>query len=104
MRYQCIIESPCYLCPGVVEAYLHDPEVKFILTERSPESFAASLQGSLCEYYARLGQFPLCVTRYFDGFIWRLHGLFRAMTMRWSRGLEPSHPQFKQALQDSYAE
>lgn len=103
-HFQCVIESPCYLCPNVVDAYLQDPDVKFILTERSPESFVKSLGGSLVDYYARLCTFPLCLTKYFDKLIWHLHGMFGAMTFRWSRGLYPNDPAFKQTMRESYIE
>lgn len=103
-RPQCIIESPCYFCPSVVEAYLQDPDVKFILTERSPESFVKSIGGSLIDYYVRLRSFPLCLTKYFDSLIYHIHGMFGAMSMRWSGGIEPSDPRFKKAVQENYVQ
>ncbi|KAL0937448.1 uncharacterized protein CTRU02_207179 [Colletotrichum truncatum] len=102
--YDCIIESPCYLCPTIIQEYLADPEVKFILTERTPESWAKSISGSLGAYHAKLAQPPLSVVRYFDSFVWELRSLFKAMTYRWSRGLEPNDPGFDTALEKSYVE
>ncbi|KAF6827845.1 hypothetical protein CPLU01_08864 [Colletotrichum plurivorum] len=102
--YDCIVESPCYLCPSIIQTYLEDPEVKFILTERTPESWAKSIAGSLGAYHAKLAQPPLSIARYFDSFIWELTALFRAMTHRWSGGLEPHQPGFNDALAKSYVE
>lgn len=101
---QCIIESPCYLCPNIVTEYLEDPDVKFILTERTPESWAKSIAGSLGAYHAKLSQPPLSVVRYFDTFVWELRALFKAMTHRWSKGLDPSDPGFQGAMAESYTE
>ncbi|KAK2018398.1 hypothetical protein LZ32DRAFT_371404 [Colletotrichum eremochloae] len=100
--YDCIVESPCYLCPNIIKAYLEDPNVKFILTERTPESWAKSIAGSLGAYHVKLAKPPLSIARYFDSFIWELTALFRAMTHRWSGGLEPSDPGFNDALAKSY--
>ncbi|OLN96519.1 hypothetical protein CCHL11_00772 [Colletotrichum chlorophyti] len=102
--YDCIVESPCYLCPTVIKTYLEDPDVKFILTERTPQSWAKSIAGSLGAYHAKLAKPPLSIARYFDSFIWELTALFRAMTHRWSGGLEPSDPGFNDALAKSYVE
>ncbi|KZL83869.1 hypothetical protein CI238_06993 [Colletotrichum incanum] len=102
--YDCIVESPCYLCPNIIKTYLEDPDVKFILTERTPESWAKSIAGSLGAYHAKLAKPPLSIARYFDSFIWELTALFKAMTHRWSGGLEPSEPGFNDALAKSYVE
>ncbi|KAK1656211.1 hypothetical protein BDP81DRAFT_487614 [Colletotrichum phormii] len=102
--YDCIVESPCYLCPNIIKEYLEDPDVKFILTERTPESWAKSIAGSLGAYHAKLAKPPLSIARYFDSFIWELTALFKAMTHRWSGGLEPSDPGFNEALSKSYVE
>ncbi|TQN71931.1 hypothetical protein CSHISOI_03604, partial [Colletotrichum shisoi] len=102
--YDCIVESPCYLCPNVITEYLDDPDVTFILTERIPQSWAKSIAGSLGAYHQKLAKPPLSIARRFDSFIAELTALFRAMTHRWSGGLEPSDPGFNDALAKSYVE
>ncbi|KAK6224299.1 hypothetical protein QIS74_02626 [Colletotrichum tabaci] len=102
--YDCIVESPCYLCPKVITEYLDDPDVRFILTERTPQSWAKSIAGSLGAYHQKLAKPPLSIARHFDSFIAELTALFRAMTHRWSGGLEPSDPGFNDALAKSYVE
>ncbi|KAK2039275.1 hypothetical protein LZ31DRAFT_634888 [Colletotrichum somersetense] len=64
-----IVGSPCYLCPNITKAYLEDPDIKFIFTERTPESWAKSITGSLGAYHAKLAKPPLSVARYLDSFI-----------------------------------
>ncbi|KAK7991947.1 hypothetical protein PG988_000741 [Apiospora saccharicola] len=102
--YDCLIESPCYLGASGIRTYVDDPNVKFILTQRSPASFAKSLAGSLGCYYAKLHEWPLTAARVCDGFVWELERMFRLMTFRWSHGLHPSDPGFRQALEQSYVE
>ncbi|KAK8120572.1 P-loop containing nucleoside triphosphate hydrolase protein [Apiospora kogelbergensis] len=102
--YDCLIESPCYLGASGIQTYVDDPNIKFILTQRSPESFAKSLSGSLGCYYAKLHEWPLTAARVCDGFVWELERMFRLMTFRWSHGLHPSDPDFRSALEQSYLE
>ncbi|KAK8017970.1 hypothetical protein PG991_007160 [Apiospora marii] len=101
---KCLIESPCYLGESGIQTYVDDPNVKFILTQRSPASFAKSLSGSLGCYYAKLHEWPLTAARLCDGFVWELERMFRLMTFRWSHGLHPSDPGFRPALEQSYVE
>lgn len=102
---QCIIESPCYLGASGLQVYLTDPDVKFVLTERTPESFAKSVAGSLGTYNHKLCSFPLSVIKYFDIFLWELSKLFQLMTFRWSDGLiDPSDPMFEETLMKNYIE
>ncbi|TDZ61741.1 hypothetical protein CTRI78_v004164 [Colletotrichum trifolii] len=102
--YDCIVESPCYLCPTIVKTYLDDADVRFILTERTPESWATSIAGSLGAYHSKLARPKLSVVGYCDSFVRELKALFRAMTHRWSGGLEPGQPGFNDALAESYTE
>ncbi|KAK7943024.1 uncharacterized protein PG986_012137 [Apiospora aurea] len=89
---------------GDYDTYVDDPSVKFILTQRSPESFAKSLTGSLGCYYEKLHEWPLTAARVCDGFVWELERMFRLLTFRWSHGLHPSDPGFRRALEQSYIE
>ncbi|TIC95052.1 hypothetical protein CH35J_008779 [Colletotrichum higginsianum] len=68
------------------------------------DSWAKSIAGSLGAYHQKLAKPPLSIARHFDSFIAELTALFRAMTHRWSGGLEPSDPGFNDALAKSYVE
>lgn len=76
-----------------------DPNIKFILTTRSPQSFSKSLSSTLGRYYGKLGEYPLSTARYFDTFVWELERMFGLMWNRWSDGLHPSHPEAQTALE-----
>lgn len=76
-----------------------DPNIKFILTTRSPQSFSKSLSSTLGRYYGKLGEYPLSTARYFDTFVWELERMFGLMWNRWSDGLHPSNPEARAALE-----
>lgn len=101
---QALIESPCYLGASGIQTYLADPTVKFILTERSTESWVKSISGSLITYFVKFNRFPLCIVRYCDRFVWELERMFRLMTIRWSGGLDPREAAFEATIARSYEE
>lgn len=96
---QCLVECPCYFGTAGIKLYVSDPNIKFILTTRSPQSFSKSLGGTLGTYYAKLGRWPFNLARYFDTFIWELERMFGIMTHRWSDGLHPDDAGFGAALE-----
>lgn len=79
--------------------FVADPHIKFILTTRSPQSFSKSLSSTLGRYYGKLGEYPLSVARYVDGFVYELERMFGLMWTRWSDGLHPSQPEARAALE-----
>ncbi|KAJ5693174.1 hypothetical protein N7462_002597 [Penicillium macrosclerotiorum] len=64
--YDCLVEIPSYLGKNIFEAYANDPEVKFILTERRPDSWARSLNNSAGGVVALSSQFPFNILKHFD--------------------------------------
>ncbi|KAI9924688.1 hypothetical protein MW887_006540 [Aspergillus wentii] len=68
--YDCLVEIPSYLGVDVIKAYANDPDVKFILTERSPEKWAKSVRNSVGKVVAMSGAFPFNILKYFDAFLW----------------------------------
>lgn len=96
---QCLVECPCYFGTAGLKMFVADPEIKFILTTRSPESFSNSLSSTLGRYYGKLGVWPLSAARYFDGFVWELERMFSLMWSRWSDGLHPDHPEARARLE-----
>lgn len=50
----------------VMEAYVEDPNVKFILTERDPQKWAASINKTAGQMAAMGGTFPMNILKYFD--------------------------------------
>lgn len=96
---QCLVECPCYFGTAGLNLFLEDPNIKFILTTRSPKSFSNSLSSTLGRYYAKLGEWPLSAARHCDGFVWELERMFGLMWNRWSDGLHPNHPDAHAALE-----
>lgn len=50
----------------VIEAYANDPDVKFILTERSPEKWAKSVNNSAAQVANMAYTFPFNILKYFS--------------------------------------
>lgn len=50
----------------VIEAYASDPDVKFILTERSPEKWAKSVNNSTAQVVNMAYTFPFNILKYFS--------------------------------------
>lgn len=65
--FDAICEIPSY-SGGMpfVDAYLYDPAVKFILTERNPASFARSIQNTLGQFVRAGHSLPMGLLKYFD--------------------------------------
>ncbi|KAJ5547064.1 hypothetical protein N7494_004649 [Penicillium frequentans] len=65
-NYDCLIEIPSYVGMDVIEAYATDPDVKFILTERSPEKWAKSVNNSTAQVVNMAYTFPFNILKYFS--------------------------------------
>ncbi|KAJ5660311.1 hypothetical protein N7507_006762 [Penicillium longicatenatum] len=75
--YDCLIEIPSYVGMDVLEAYAEDPEVKFILTERSPEKWAKSVNNSAGQVANMANTFPFVVLKYFDSTLYHFLNMNR---------------------------
>ncbi|KAF4178952.1 hypothetical protein CNMCM8927_002002 [Aspergillus lentulus] len=64
--YDCLIEIPSFLGPALLDEYVQDPEVKFILTERDPDRWAKSVNGTAGFIITAAASFPLNILKYFD--------------------------------------
>ncbi|KAJ5097603.1 hypothetical protein N7456_008324, partial [Penicillium angulare] len=65
-NYDCLVEIPSYMGMDFIEAYANDPDVKFILTERSPEKWAKSVNNTAGQV-ANMGfRFPFNILKYFE--------------------------------------
>ncbi|EXJ61212.1 uncharacterized protein A1O5_12004 [Cladophialophora psammophila CBS 110553] len=64
--YDAIVEIPSYFDTACLEAYLEDPEVKFILTERTPQSWARSLNGFVGKIVTGVESPPMNILRHFN--------------------------------------
>lgn len=66
---QCLVEIPSYMGMDVMEAYVEDPNVKFILTERKPEKWAASVNKTAAQVAKSGEEFPMNILKHFDPFL-----------------------------------
>lgn len=53
-----------------IEAYADDPDVKFILTERSPAKWAKSVNNTAGQVVGMAYTFPFNILKYFDSFLY----------------------------------
>lgn len=53
----------------LLSAYAEDPDVKFILTERSPEKWARSVNNSAGGVVKMAESFPMNILKHFDPFL-----------------------------------
>lgn len=81
-----------------------DPDTKFILTERSPQSWIRSFTGAQCRYWSKLSQPLLLPILACDGEFRHIQGLLRAQIVRWSRGILPGRPGFEAELEKQFLE
>ncbi|EFY84264.1 hypothetical protein MAC_09694 [Metarhizium acridum CQMa 102] len=65
-EYDCIVEIPYFLGPGLLNAYADDPNIKFILTDRDPDKWVTSMNSTAGEIVTKMKQFPLNVLHYFN--------------------------------------
>ncbi|CAG7919530.1 unnamed protein product [Penicillium olsonii] len=88
--YSCIVEVPSYLGTGLIEAYVNDPDVKFILTERNPEKWATSINKTIGPNAEMSHQFPFLILKYFNATMYHTHTLieliYRVMSKCTARG------------------
>ncbi|KAL7781632.1 hypothetical protein V8C37DRAFT_417130 [Trichoderma ceciliae] len=100
--YDVIIEVSSYMPLQINRAYLDDPNVKFLLTEREPDKWAKSFNRQVGHMNDYLASIPISILRHFDKGLWYhwhfnalVYGLFSGMTKR-------GHPENEQILRQSY--
>jgi hypothetical protein len=101
---QCLIEIPSFLGPALLDEYVQDPEVKFILTERDPDRWAKSVNGTVGFIIKAAASLPLNILRHFDeelgGFLALNDTLYGVI----ADGTMPGQPGNEAALRRNYAE
>jgi len=90
--------------PEVYDAYKDDPDVVFILTERTPESWAKSMRGSGGEFLVKAHSFPFKYVKYFDSFLWELLPLVSLLFGLPAKGAMPWEPEIQQNLERHYTD
>lgn len=62
-EYDCMCIVPGYMTEEIVAAY---PNAKFILTERDPDAWVRSINGSVAGLARAASSFPLALFKHFD--------------------------------------
>lgn len=75
-----------------MDAYIDDPEVKFILTERTPPSFARSINRTVGSFVTAAHSFPLGLLKYFDIYNWTFTKLVDDIFPVYAQGKRPWDP------------
>ncbi|KAH1402463.1 hypothetical protein KXV95_008423 [Aspergillus fumigatus] len=102
--YDCLIEIPSFLGPALLDEYAQDPEVKIILTERDPDRWAKSVNGTAGFVVKAAASFPLNVLKHFDEEL----GIFLALNTTVyavvADSTKPGQPGNEAALRRNYVE
>lgn len=101
---QCLIEIPSYLGTTAIDAYLDDPEVKFILTERDPDKWVKSYNGSVATIVTAAQSFPMSVLKHFNPFLNAFLYLNEVLYWVVSDGTNPGDPHNEAAMRRNYVE
>lgn len=92
----------CFVGPDLIDAYLRDPDVKFILTERSPDSWVTSVDNTIGNILRFYNKFPVSFLRFFDNYLYNISYLTQLMFFSLSDGTNPDHPRTKETLKLNY--
>ncbi|GFF42017.1 hypothetical protein IFM51744_05002 [Aspergillus udagawae] len=102
--YDCLVEIPSFLSPALLDEYAQDPEVKFILTERDPDRWAKSINGTAGFIVNAAASFPLNLLKHFDEEL----GIFLALNTTLygasADGTKPGQMGNEAALRRNYVE
>ncbi|OAL17485.1 hypothetical protein AYO22_11617 [Fonsecaea multimorphosa] len=100
--YDALVEVPSYFDMACLEAYLQDPEVKFILTERTPQSWARSFNGFVGNIVANVETPLMKILRHFN----RTLNYFYILNVEaydfWSDCTRPGDPRNQENLMRNY--
>ncbi|KAF9882899.1 hypothetical protein FE257_004913 [Aspergillus nanangensis] len=100
----CVLEMSSYVGLRALKGYAEDPEIKFILTERSPEKWARSMNNTVAKAIMVADTFPMNLFVHFDSELYTFFDLARFMYLAWSDGTMPGHPNNEAALRQNYIE
>lgn len=85
-----------------MDAYIDDPNVKFILTERSPKLFSRSIQNTVGQVVRAGHSFPLVLFKYLDTYNWEFFSLVDDMYRVYTQGKWPKDPGSDQSIEQWY--
>lgn len=100
--YDAIVEIPSFFDTDCLEAYAEDPDVKFILVERTPQSWTASFNRFIGGILQAIESPPFSIFKYFN----RTFSYFCISNVYlynlWAEGTRPGEPGNTEALIRNY--
>ncbi|KAJ5110031.1 hypothetical protein N7532_002676 [Penicillium argentinense] len=102
--YDCIIEVPSYLGMDVIQSYIDDPEVKFILTERNPKNWALSFNNTAAKVAALATTFPVSILKYFHADLYHFFDVNVLVYRALSSNTKPGDAENEEMLCEYYSE
>ncbi|CAG8253674.1 unnamed protein product [Penicillium salamii] len=102
--YDCIVEAPSYLGTGLIEAYVHDPNVKFILTERDPKKWVTSINNTIGPNVELSRKFPFVILKHFDATLFHTHVVIDIIYRVMSGGTALGDAENTENMQQHYEE
>lgn len=88
----------------LIEAYIDDPDVKFILTERNPEKWATSVNNTAGTLSQMAYKFPFVILKYFDATLYAFLRMNELAYCAIARGTKPGEPDNSSNLQKHYTD
>ncbi|KAK9436887.1 hypothetical protein VB005_11702 [Metarhizium brunneum] len=101
-EYDCLVEIPYFLGPGLLKAYADDPNIKFILTDRDPDKWVTSVNKTVGEIITKMNQFPLNVLQYFNRDLHKFLTLNKVIYGAIADGTVPGDRDNKAAMRRNY--
>ncbi|QMW26966.1 hypothetical protein G4B84_002255 [Aspergillus flavus NRRL3357] len=103
-NYDCLMEIPSYIGSRAMRGYIEDPDVKFIVTERSPEKWVRSIDNTIGEAVKAAHKFPLNILKRFDSELGHFLHLATVMYWAYADGANPGDADSEAALYQNYVE
>lgn len=100
--YDAVIGIPSACSTQILEAYLDDPNVKFLLTERDPDSWVRSLNGYIGDGVMRFDSFPLALFKWINRDFWHLDTMSKLRYFSLSDRTYPGAPGNMEVLRQNY--
>ncbi|KAJ2904753.1 hypothetical protein MKZ38_007261 [Zalerion maritima] len=103
--YDALLELQAYLGPDMINAYLSDPDVKFILTERDPDKWVRSFnQWVAVDALGKLSAPLVAAAARFDTWLTMFKRLNIVMYNTYSNSIPYKAPGNEEALRKNYVE
>lgn len=88
----------------MIKAYASDPNTKFILTERSPAKWAASVNNTAGNVVKMATSFPMVILKHFDEYLKTFLDLNVLVYGAWAAGTNPGEKDNERFLMEYYTD